>query len=162
MLVRYRDDLATEIDTFVEKMMDNEMKYKYWNITNDTFVRLDTIETGNEIIRFSVAEGKLLGYFHATIEPNAYYINNLSVLCANLDTISFTFVKDLEKFMSYLLDERRFNKLVFEVVVGNPAERLYDAFIARNGGRIVGYYKNHYRLLDNRLYDCKLYEVINS
>jgi RimJ/RimL family protein N-acetyltransferase len=55
-----------------------------------------------------------------------------------------------------------FRKLEFSVVVGNPIEKSYDRLIYKYGGRIVGTYKKHTRLMDNKYYDEKLYEIFRD
>jgi hypothetical protein len=45
-------------------------------------------------------------------------------------------------------------------VVGNPAERMYDKFIEKYNGRVVGIKKNEVKLVDGKFYGLKLYEII--
>jgi hypothetical protein len=48
------------------------------------------------------------------------------------------------------------------VVVGNPAERLYDRVINKYGGRIVGIKEKSTKLIDGLYYDVKLYEIFKE
>ena len=52
-----------------------------------------------------------------------------------------------------------FNKINFDVIVGNPAEAMYDKFIKMCKGRIVGTLKKHIKLMDGWIYDTKIYEI---
>jgi hypothetical protein len=47
-------------------------------------------------------------------------------------------------------------------VIGNPIEKSYDKLIHKYGGRVVGTYKQHTKLIDNKLYDEKFYEIFRD
>jgi hypothetical protein len=70
------------------------------------------------------------------------------------------FSHDMGDFIFSLFLRHRFNKIVFRVVVGNPAEDIYDRFCVKYGGRIVGVLKDNVKLLDGKNYDEKLYEIM--
>ena len=65
-------------------------------------------------------------------------------------------------FIVHLLKERRFYKMNWSVIVGNPAERMYDKFIAKHGGRVVGTYRRDTLLCDGEFYDRKAYELLSE
>lgn len=52
--------------------------------------------------------------------------------------------------------------LDFGVVIGNPAEKIWDKTIKKLNGKVVGYYKRDVKLIDNKLYDMKVYEVMKE
>ena len=52
-----------------------------------------------------------------------------------------------------------FRKIEFTVIVGNPIEKMFDKYIGKYGGRIVGIGKESVKLPDNLFYDSKLYEI---
>lgn len=73
--------------------------------------------------------------------------------------INYTFSKDFRKFLTELFDRYNFNKVSFKVIKGNAAEKMYDKYIEKYNGRVVGYRKNEIMLSDGRYYDDKLYEI---
>jgi len=70
--------------------------------------------------------------------------------------------RDLINVVANIFEKFAFRKLLFSVVVGNPIERSYDRLIQRYGGRIVGTYKDHCKLMDGNYYDSKLYEIFKE
>ena len=157
-------DYIPEIKKFCSStIIENEEKYKFYNFTswwNGEEVPTD-ISEWNTISRVSVGDDKVLGYMSADIVRDTLNVSTLRVINFNLNTISLTFVKDIKKFIDYLFSVRKFNKLEFKVAVGNPAEKLYDKFIEKYNGRVVGTYTSHIKLIDGKYYDVKLYEVMN-
>jgi len=144
-------------------VIENEEKYKFFNCStywdNQIFEIPDS--DWNSFVRISVGDDKVLGYFKANIVRDTYDVSSMVIVNFNLKKISFTFIRDLEAFVNYLLEYKKFRKIAFSVVVGNPAERLYDKFIEKYNGRIVGVRKNDVKLVDGKYYDLKLYEVFN-
>jgi hypothetical protein len=81
---------------------------------------------------------------------------------AKTDPYSFIFGKDVMTAIKDIFEKYNFNKINFVVVIGNPIEKTYDKLIKRYGGRIVGVRKQDVRLIDNKLYDVKEYEILAS
>lgn len=61
-----------------------------------------------------------------------------------------------------IFEKFHFRKLSFSVVVGNPIEPQYDKLIKKYGGRIVGIQEAQTKLIDNKYYDVKLYEILED
>lgn len=150
-------------DKLQEKMKSTwfDDDYKFWNcslfysslvISEDTwtihqFVSLDT-------------DGEILGYI-------AYDIDRQANFCYSLNIINFSdnkamFGMDVGKVLKDIFEKFNFNKLRFTVVIGNPIEKSYDKLIQIHGGRIIGIYKEETRLIDNKLYDEKIYEITRN
>ena len=132
-------------------------KYKYWNA--DTYWSTIDIDddTWNKHQFVSVCNGEIIGYI-------GYHIYRTANRVAGLNIINFTdnimvFGRDLHKALVDIFELYEFNKLNFTVIVGNPIEKSYDKFIKKFGGRIIGIQKQHVRLVDNKLYDEKMYEI---
>ncbi len=102
----------------------------------------------------------VIGFLVASIDRDAYYISSL--LVANFYDINITFSKDFKQFLSDLFIKYKFNKVCFSVVISNPAEKMYDKYIKRYNGRIVGVQKEHAKLADGNYYDVKLYEILRK
>ena len=153
---------SSQIEQEKIKIIENEDQYKFVNISSywySNFLKLPDSEW-DEIVRVSFAEDKVLGLFKATIDREINHVSSLMIVNFNLKKISFTFIKDLESFVRYLIEYKKFRKISFTVVIGNPAEKMYDKFIEKYNGRVVGIKKNEVKLLDGKFYDLKLYEII--
>ncbi len=138
-----------------------EDKYKYWNC--DSWWQYEiNIENNswNKLQFVSVDKNdNIIGYLCASIDRDIHSVTSLGVL--NFYDINVTFSRDLHKFLYNLLYEYKYRKLNFSVVIGNPAEKMYDKYVKKYNGRIVGVQKDHVKLQDNQFHDLKLYEIMN-
>jgi len=75
---------------------------------------------------------------------------------------NLTFSRDLYKFLKDLFEKYNFRKIEFNVVIGNPIEKMYDKYIDKYGGSIVGIRKESTRLQDGKYYDVKIYEIFRE
>jgi hypothetical protein len=156
--IRYKDELAK----FHRDVIYGNPLYQYWNYSS-YWKEYDPpcSDDWSSICRVSIdSSKKLLGYLSAHVSRSDTSVSSISMYKMNLDTISFTFVRDLEKFITSLFEEHRMKKISFSVVIGNPAERLYDAGISKFGGRVVGTKLQEVILTDGNTYDVKLYEIL--
>lgn len=101
------------------------------------------------------SKGKIIGYLCAILDLKINSVSSLHVM--NFYDKSVTFSKDFYKFLDMLI--HRYAKINFSVVVGNPAEAMYDRVIKKYGGRIVGVKEDHV-IIDGDLYDFKMYEIM--
>ena len=46
--------------------------------------------------------------------------------------------------------------------MGNPIEKMYDKYINKYGGRIIGINKQSTKLQDENYYDVKYYEIFRE
>ena len=65
-------------------------------------------------------------------------------------------------FIDYLFMYRNVSKIKWTVVIGNSAEKLYDSFIQKFNGRVVGIFKNDVQLIDQSIHDVKHYELMRE
>jgi len=147
-----------------KEILLNPEEYKYWNRVN--YITYNNFDISDEdeyriIKRVSVdSSDKVRGYMCAYIDRTMNAVDCISMLKFDLDHLSITFLRDLEEFFVYLT--QHFRKVSFTCVVGNPAEKHYDRAIKKYHGRIVGIQKQEVRLIDEKLYDMKLYEIVKE
>lgn len=137
-------------------------KFKFYNSTNyyNYNLELDN-DSWNRLQFVSVNKhNDVLGYFSAKISRTAECVTSLEVI--NFYDINYTFSKDFHQFLTDLFVKFKFRKINFGVVVGNPAEKMYDKYIEKYNGRFAGYYKKDVRLYDGNYYDFKVYEVFKE
>jgi hypothetical protein len=99
----------------------------------------------------------IIGFLSAKLNRNNDSVSNLNVV--NFHEINITFSKDFRQFLDDLFFKFNFRKINFGVVVGNPAEKMYDKYVQKYNGRVVGVKKDDVILYDNKYYDFKLYEI---
>ena len=105
-------------------------------------------------------EGNVIGYI-------AYSISRLTNSAYDFGAINFsdnktTFGIDLCKVIDDIFCKFNMTRIEFNVVCSNPIEKSYDKMIAKYGGRIVGTRKKVVKLIDNQIYDDKIYEILRE
>ncbi len=139
-----------------------EDKYKYFTASNyfDFDIPLED-STWRKIQLVSVnKKGDLIGFFSATIDRGDDAVSSLSIV--NFYDLNYVFSKDFHQFLNDLFTKFNFRKVSFSVVVGNPSEKMYDKYIDKHGGRVVGIKNKDIKLQDNQYYDLKLYEIFRD
>lgn len=97
----------------------------------------------------------------------SYSINISSMSCYNFGIMSFdkgnvSFVRDIKQVVDDIFFKYNFNRLEFNCFVGNPALRGYRNFIKKYSGREVGVLRQSNRLMDGKLYDSVLFEILKE
>ena len=103
--------------------------------------------------------GDIIGYLSASLDRANDKVSAIGAL--NFFDINLTFSKDFRNFLDELFTVHRFRKIEWFVVVGNPAEAMYDKIVKKYGGRITGLERESVRLYDGAYYDVKSYELFN-
>ena len=134
-------------------------KYKYYNNNNYWNYEIELKkDSWNQVEMVSVDKNdKVIGYLCAYFERSSNKVSGIAAI--NFEDVSITFSKDFYKFLINLFEVHNANKIEWTVVVGNPAEKLYDKLINRFGGMIVGINHDTTILGDGKLYDMKEYEM---
>lgn len=138
-----------------------EEKYKYYNSQSYfDFIGPLATDTFNYIQMVSVEEDDIIGFLTARIDRGDDAVSSISAI--NFYDVNTTFSRDFHNFLDQLFTKFNFRKISFGVVVGNPAEVMYDKYIKKYNGRIVGVKEDDVRLFDNKLYDYKMYEIFRE
>lgn len=145
------------------KTIIDDPHYMFWNYSNYWHKEITLSDnTYNDMSFVSINNGdNVIGYLSATIDRNINAITSLSIMnfTKKLDII---FSKDLYSFLDSLFTFYNFDKIHFHVVVGNPAEVMYDKYIKKYNGNIIGIFKKDTKLQDGKLYDVKHYEIFKD
>ena len=137
-------------------------KYKYYNCDNYwSYTKEVSKDSWNNLEFVSVDKNdNVIGYLGAGISRSTEKVASLGIM--NFYDINITFSKDLYQFLHDLFMKFNFRKIEFIVVIGNPAEKMYDKYIEKYGGRIVGVSRESTKLQDNKYYDIKEYEIFRD
>ena len=151
--IKYSDQLKKQMLNlwFVEK-------YKYWNYDNyhREFVVESNTWNNHQFVSID-NNGNIIGYIGYTVDRLTYSVYGLSAI--NFTENKIVFGNDLRKALIDIFEKFNFHKLKFAVVIGNPIEKSYDKLIEKYGGRIVGVYEQETKLIDDKYYDEKIYEI---
>jgi hypothetical protein len=160
-------DIALNYSDQLQKLMRNtwyDDRYKYYNTNcyrEDLSLASDNWQYNqfvSVIPNQDTAETEVVGFIE-------YSINRQTNNCCDFGIINFSqnsivFGADILKVIDDIFSKFHFNKVSFEVVVGNPIESQYDKLMDKFNGRIVGVMKNEVKLHDNNYYDLKKYELM--
>lgn len=103
------------------------------------------------------SKGNVLGLISYSVDREANMAWAFGAI--NFSDNKATFGKDLAQVIDDIFCKFNMQKIEFCVVRGNPIERSYDRIVAKFGGSIVGIRHRHCKLIDNKLYDDKIYEI---
>lgn len=159
-MLRFAYFYRKELDDLKESLVHDLRRILYFNqacMIDFTSLPIDQT-TENQIQCVSVnSNRKLCGFFGAVRNRDINGIREIYVI--NFVENSIQFASDFYRFM-WMLDHRYgFDKCNFSVVTGTDQEKMYDKYVAKRGGRVVGVFKNHVRLLNGEIRDVKYYEV---
>ena len=135
-------------------------KYYYCSeYTNYENISNDKTSNYNEISMVSISDDDktIHGILYAYIDRPERKISNMSMIKFKEDSILFGL--DFLEFLRYIFFERNMYKVEFGVIIGNPVEKMYDKFIKKYGGKVIGIKKKTRMLADGKYYDRKLYEI---
>ena len=154
--INHIDELKTQMNSIwfkdKYKFYNNDLYYSDFRVDEDTWNRHQFVSLNKE--------GKVIGYIGYAVTRATHSCSNLAII--NFSDDKMTFGRDLGQALTDIFEKFKFNKLNFEVVVGNPIEKSYDKMIAKYGGRVVGTYVNETKLIDGEYYPVKLYEILRE
>ena len=138
----------------------------FYGIVNDwsTKLKLESIEDDNSYLHSFVSvdeSGDILGYI-------CYGVNWTSVSVPSFGAISFvpggsiTYARDLLQCIDNIFMKYNFNRIEWWAAADNPAIRGYKNLCKRFGGREVGYLRQNTKLMDNKLHDSIIFEIMRE
>lgn len=145
---------------FVETMYD--MKYKYYHF--GTSSGIPTIDDDNRWShQFASIDnnGEILGYI-------MYGVNYETMSVPSFGAISFipggsiTYARDLLQAIDNIFMVYNFNRMEWTCCIDNPAIRGYRNLCKRFGGREVGQLHQTIKLMDGKLYDTAIFEIMRE
>jgi len=111
-----------------------------------------------------VSVGKLksvIGYMSVNIDRDSKVVDGFGIINFT-KKLNLIFAIDLIEFLRYLRDVCKASKFDFSAFVGGAPELMYKRFIKKHGGNVVGTYIADFRLLDGKLYDRTLFEIMRK
>ncbi len=154
---------------YIEKMNEKfrdwslDERYKYYFL--DYYEDLEGVKSDWNGRRLLICnkEEESLGLLTYSIDR---VTNNVRSLCLIKDldknTDNFLFTKEILQILDDLFIKYKYNKLSFSVAIGNSAEKFYDKWIEKVGGRIVGVKEKDSITIFGDKVDMKMYEVLKE
>jgi RimJ/RimL family protein N-acetyltransferase len=157
-------DVANKYQDEIELLMMNtwyDDKYKYFYASNYR-EKLNLKENNWDSHDFVSInkDGEIIGLISYGIDRPSNFVDSLCII--NFTDDKITFGRDIGIVLVNIFEKFNYRKIEFSVIAGNPIEKSYDKLIHKYGGRIVGIYKDHVKLMDNKYYDEKMYEIFRE
>lgn len=153
---KYKEELQSKfIDTWYDE------KYKYYHAggwhreytpSEDDWERMCFVSLDKD--------NNILGCISYSLDRNISSAYDFGAI--NFSDDKLTFGIDLCQVIDDIFCKFNMQRIEFNVVCGNPIEMSYDRMVAKFGGRIVGTRKRAAKLLDNQIYDDKIYEILRE
>lgn len=157
-------DLAIKYESELQKLfadisLDEKYKFLYGMSYREKYKASETTWTMHEFV--SIHNGEVIGYLKYNLDRDSNMAYGMQIVNFS-NKGNYYFSKDMMQFLKDIFEKFRFRKLRFCCFVGNPIEKMYDEYIKKFGGRIVGLEREESKLLDGLYYDLKLYEILYS
>jgi len=146
-------------DLLLDTWYEDRYKYFHNSCFSETYSNSDSNWDNHRFVSKG-KDGEILGFICYEVNRSNDYVDGLAAI--NFSNNRGVLGRDLINVVANIFEKFAFRKLLFSVVVGNPIERSYDRLVQRYGGRIVGTYKDHCKLMDGKYYDRKLYEIFKE
>lgn len=146
-------------ELFINTWYDEKYKYFHCGCYSDLFKVPDSNWSQHSFVSKD-RDNKIIGYIAYNITRGNDSVDGLGII--NFTDDKITFGLDLSEVLKNIFEKYNFRKLTYSVVVGNPIEKSYDKLTQKYGGSIIGTHKQHVRLIDNKFYDQKFYEIFRE
>lgn len=155
LAMKHEPELQT---LFADAFLDMRNRFYFGGGYSDKYKAVESTWNKHEFV--SVKNSKVIGYLSYSIDRRTNSANSLAAI--NFGGKNLTFSRDFRQFLNDIFEKFGFRKLTFGVFVGNPVEKMYDRYIRKFGGRIVGINKEAGLLMDGKFYDYKEYEIFRE
>ena len=138
-----------------------DMDYMYYHGSTQRG-RLDVDEVSENVDQFVSINGDndILGYISYRTDWQSRSVDNLGIL--SFDKGNMLFIKDVYRCIDDLFKVHNMNRLEFFCYTDNPAIRGYRNFIKRFGGKEIAYFRDVALLLDGKLHDAVIFEIMSA
>lgn len=145
---------------FVSAAYDDSNKYWVmdYGVTNFYEPRY-----GNKYTREYVSADKddnVIGYFSYALNESISQVEYLNFI--SFDKGNLLFVEDVLHEIHKIFTEYNMNSITFNAITNNPAFTKYMDLVDHSNGRFIGVIYQQYKLIDNRVYDSGIFQILRS
>lgn len=101
----------------------------------------------------------VVGYFSYMIDWQAHSVERIGLISFTT-AVNVLLINDVIKHIKSLFENNGVRRVEFAAYEDNPAMRGYEKLVARFGGRKVGTYHQCCMLLDGKLHDLSVFEIL--
>lgn len=150
----------SEINNLLSSVILNPNEYKYHYQAGFVENYEPKADTWHYLHFVSINEDNTLnGIIFANLSRTVNSVDSLTILSNKKSNI---FMYDVLRVIDMLFNKYNFNKIKFNVTKGNKAEKIYDKFIEKYNGRIIGTSIKDALILTGEVCDVKYYELFKE
>ncbi len=143
---------------YIERWYDLSAQYYVSNTGRNA---LDIPDNPEEKCYFACIanDGSVVGYFSYEIDWQTHSVERIGLISFT-DTPNVLLINDVIKHVKSLFENNGIRRVEWGAYEDNPAMRGYEKLAARFGGRKVGTYHQCCMLLDGKLHDLSVFEIL--
>ena len=146
---------------FREASLRPEYQYYFSEGGTYRFEIADNTVYRRDFISFDESNpNKIIGFISYQISPDAKRAHSFGLISFEFGNLHF--MTDLMKVIVDSFETYGLNSITWNVFIDNPAYRGYKKLCSRLGGREVGVCHQVARLLDGKLHDDAIFEIMKS
>lgn len=151
----YKEELKK---LFIETWYDPYYQY-FWSGSSEDYNIADNNDCQRQFVW--IEHNNVIGYF-------SFSLDKYSKSAYNFGLINFSkkqnilFIKAVIKYIQKMFENNIIDRLDIMAYEDNPANKAYFKLFKKFGGKKVGKLTNNIRLLDGRLHNTILYEILKE
>ena len=158
-MLKFAYEYKSEIQKIYPRLILDK-KYKYLFADNWSSLEYVTKDTDWEELHYvSVAGSNILGCIKFATDRTNNTISSVTLFSMFINNIKF--YHDILDAIDIVFYNKGFRRIDFTVVSPSYNEKLYDKFIAKHGGRKIGYRTAEY-YMDGKYYNKAIYEIVKE
>lgn len=157
-------DIANKYESEINNLLSNAIlkpnEYKYYFMSGFMEKYISKTDTWHNLHFVSINEDNTFnGLIFASLTRTTNSVDSLAIMSNKKNT---KFMYDVLKVIDILFNQYNFNKIKFSVVKGNKSEKIYDRFIKKYNGNIIGTFIDDALILTGEICDVKYYELFKE
>lgn len=153
----YKDELQRK---YIERWYDISAQYYVSGAERNA---LDIPDEPDNRCYFACVDHQdnVVGYFSYSIDWQAHSVARIGLI-SFVETPNILLINDVIKHIKSLFANNNIRRVEWGAYEDNPAMRGYEKLAARFGGRKIGTYRQCCMLLDGKLHDFSVFEILKD
>lgn len=153
--ILYSDQLER---LYINAMYDISNKYFMMENGTNFYEPLSNNKYGREFV--SVNGNRVIGFIKYSIDVDCNLALALQII--SFDKGKLLFVEDVLEAIHKIFTEYNMNSIIFTCIPDNPVYANYIKFNNYCNGKVSGYYKDYCKLMDGKLYDEVVFQIMRE
>lgn len=155
--ILFREQINREMSRVCDDPRCRFYTFRYWDMN----VTIDNDNWSRHQFASVDKNDNVMGYISSNVDQKAHFISQISMI-RFMDNKYTAFALDIKNFFLLMFNDYKYRKACFTLLVGSPHEKMYDRFMEKYGGRVVGIFKEHTALPNGQICDEKSYEIFRQ